>query len=76
MYEFNPSNNTHVSIKLWFELWESYVQNKDFETAKNLFHDEVVTFGTWMDVVQGLEKLCNHQWKNIWPTITNFEFFI
>ena len=74
MYEFNPSNNTHVSIKLWFELWESYVQNKDFESAKNLFHDEVVSFGTWMDVVQGLEKLCNHQWKNIWPTITNFEF--
>ena len=74
MYEFDPNDNNHMSIKLWFELWGSYVQNKDFGRAKNLFHDEVVSFGTWMDVVQGLEKLCNYQWKNIWPTITNFEF--
>ena len=74
MYKFNLNNNNHVSIKLWFELWESYVQNKDFESAKNLFDDEVVSFGTWMDIVQGLEKLFNDQWKNIWPTITNFEF--
>ena len=74
MYEFNLNDNNHVSIKSWFELWESYVQNKDFELAKNLFHDEVVSFGTWMDVVQGLDQLRLNQWKNIWPTISNFKF--
>ena len=74
MYEFNPNDKDHVSIKLWFKSWENYVQNKDFELAKALFYNEVISFGTWMDIVQGLEKLCNNQWKNIWPTITNFEF--
>ena len=74
MYEFNPNDKDHVSIKSWFKSWENYVQNKDFELAKALFHNEVISFGTWMDVVQGLDKLCNDQWKNIWPTITNFEF--
>ena len=74
MYEFNPNHKDHVSIKSWFKSWENYVQNKDFELAKALFHNQVISFGTWMDVVQGLDKLCNDQWKNIWPTITNFEF--
>ena len=76
MYEFNSNNNDHVSINLWFELWENYVVNKDFESAKNLFGNDVVSFGTWMNVVEGLEKLCANQWKSVWPTINNFKFLI
>ena len=34
--------------------------------------NDVVSFGTWMNVVEGLEKLCANQWKSVWPTINNF----
>ena len=37
MYEFNPNDKDHVSIKSWFKSWENYVQNKEFELAKALF---------------------------------------
>jgi ketosteroid isomerase-like protein len=74
MYKFDLNDKDHLSIKSWFDIWEIYVQNKEYESAKNLFQEDVVSFGTWMDVVQGIEKLCSGQWKNIWPTITDFKF--
>ena len=74
MYKFDRNNTDHISIGLWFQVWEKQVQNKDFEAAKKLFENDVVSFGTWMNVVEGLDKLCSDQWKNIWPTINNFKF--
>ena len=74
MYKFDKNNIDHISIGLWFQVWEKQVQNKDFEAAKKLFENDVVSFGTWMNVVEGLDKLYSDQWKNIWPTINNFKF--
>ena len=74
MYKFSEQNLDHVSIKLWFENWENFVINKNFELAKTLFDTEVVSFGTWMNVVQGLDNLVEKQWKNICPTISHFKF--
>ena len=74
MYKFDTINTDHISIGLWFQVWEKQVQNKDFESAKKLFENDVVGFGTWMNVVEGIDKLYSDQWKNIWPTINNFKF--
>ena len=74
MYKFDKNNTDHISIGLWFQVWEKQVQNKDFEAAKKLFENDVVSFGTWMNVVEGIDKLYSDQWKNIWPTINNFKF--
>ena len=74
MYKFNENNKDHNSIGLWFQIWEKQVQNRDFSSAKKLFENDVVSFGTWMNVVEGLDKLYSDQWKNIWPTINNFKF--
>ena len=74
MYKLDTDNKDHNSIIFWFKTWENKVQNKDFESAKNLFENDVVSFGTWMNVVEGLEKLCANQWKSVWPTINNFKF--
>ena len=60
MYKFDKNNIDHISIGLWFQVWEKQVQNKDFEAAKKLFENEVVSFGTWMNVVEGLDKLYSH----------------
>ena len=74
MYKFDKNNTDHFTIRLWFQVWEKQVQNKDFESAKKLFENDVVGFGTWMNVVEGIDKLYSDQWKNIWPTINNFKF--
>ncbi len=74
MYEFDKNNQHHISIKLWFKAWESYVVENDFSSAKKLFDKNVVSFGTWMDIVKGLDNLEEKQWKKIWATISNFTF--
>ena len=37
MYKFDTNNTDHISIELWFQVWEKQVQKKDFESAKRLF---------------------------------------
>ena len=72
--KLNTNNEDYTSIKLWYSEWENYVQNKNYSSAMNLFNNDVISFGTWMDVVQGLDQLQLNQWKNIWPTIGKFRF--
>ena len=60
--------------KLWFLEWEKFVQNKQYLLASQLFESDVLSFGTWMDIVKGLDNLEEKQWKKIWPTISNFTF--
>ena len=72
--KLNNNNKDYTSIKLWYSEWENYVQNKNYSSAMNLFENDVVSFGTWMNVVQGLDQLQSNQWKNIWPTISKFRF--
>jgi ketosteroid isomerase-like protein len=68
----NPAD--HDSIKAWFNNWSGCVAAVDFDSARPMFEEDVVGFGTWMDVVEGLDNLMEKQWKSIWPTIRDFEF--
>ena len=47
---------------------------KQYSLALQFFENDVVSFGTWMDVVEGLDQLKINQWENIWPTISGFKF--
>ena len=76
VYKLNTNNKDHISIQFWYLKWEKYVQNKNYSSAMELFENDVVSFGTWMDIVQGLDQLKLNQWKNIWPTISDFKFLI
>lgn len=60
------------SVKQWFDGWGGEVDAVDFETARARFHDAVIGFGTWMDMVEGRERLEAEQWRSIWPTIRDF----
>ena len=74
IYKFNSQNLEHKTIKSWFLEWEKFVQKKQYSSALQFFENDVVSFGTWMDVVEGLDQLKINQWENIWPTISGFKF--
>ena len=74
IYKFNSQNLEHKKIKSWFLEWEKFVQKKQYSSALQFFENDVVSFGTWMDVVEGLDQLKINQWENIWPTISGFKF--
>jgi ketosteroid isomerase-like protein len=65
-----------AAIAGWFSAWATCVRARDYGAARELFHPEVVGFGTRMHVVKGLDRLEQHQWRHVWPTIEDFEFLV
>lgn len=63
-----------AAIRDWFATWHGHVDAVNFTAARELFDDEVIGFGTFMDTVQGLDELEQRQWRSIWPTIEGFRF--
>lgn len=71
------ANDTDIAaLKDWFTTWHKFVQKVDFISSRKLFHDDVIGFGTYMDVVTGLDALEQQQWRSIWPTIQDFQFLV
>jgi ketosteroid isomerase-like protein len=68
------NDEDHAALATWFDAWGDHVAAVDFTGARALFEDDVIGFGTWMDVVDGLTNLEAAQWRSIWPTITEFRF--
>lgn len=58
----------------WLKEWERLINAVDFEGARPLFAESVVSFGTFAEVLYGLDQLEALQWRKIWPTITDFKF--
>src|SRR5579883_2850589 len=65
---------TRADVENWFRALESCVRAVDYQAARAIFAPEVVAFGTYAEVVEGLDNLQRNQWSNIWPTIRDFTF--
>jgi ketosteroid isomerase-like protein len=53
---------------------QACVRAVDYERAHALFAEDVVAFGTFATVVIGRDHLEREQWRNVWPTISDFTF--
>ena len=62
------------AIRDWFATLHGYVDAVDFRSARALFDDSAISFGTFMDIVEGLDNIEQQQWRAIWPTIEGFRF--
>lgn len=64
----------HHSIAGWFEEWGGCIASLDFARARTLFVPAVVGFGTWSDFLSGIDDLETRQWREVWPSISDFRF--
>jgi ketosteroid isomerase-like protein len=74
MYDWDADPADIATIKAWFDTWSPLVEAVDFVPARPLFEERIVSFGTKMDVVEGLGNLETNQWRGVWPTIRDFRF--
>lgn len=58
----------------WLKTFSQYVHNVDYQSAKPLFHKEVIAFGTHRDVIASLEQWVDSQWDKVWPRTSDFAF--
>ena len=58
----------------WLEVFSGFVRDVDYASARPMWHPELVAFGTFNDVIQGLETAIATQWDNVWPRTADFAF--
>ena len=64
----------HLSLSGWLAHWGECIASLDFARARTLFVPEVVGFGTYSDLLVGLDDLEARQWRAVWPAIAAFRF--
>src|SRR3954467_12835829 len=60
----------------WLEDFAACVRAPDYDTARAMFADDVVSFGTFARMLIGLDALVDGQWKQIWGCTREFRFLL
>ncbi len=63
-----------ADIEAWFQTLQTCVRAVDYATARGIFAEDIVAFGTRADIVTGLDNLQANQWSRVWPAIRDFTF--
>jgi ketosteroid isomerase-like protein len=62
------------AVRDWFRQLEGYVNALDFTGSYHLTHEDFLAFGTFADFFVGRDEAEKNQWRNVWPTISDFHF--
>jgi ketosteroid isomerase-like protein len=62
------------AIRAWFEALQRCVAAVDYDSARSLFVDDAIGFGTRAHLAVGRGALEASQWAAIWPNIRDFRF--
>ena len=65
---------TTDGVRSWLSEMQRCVRALDYERARTIFLPEVIGFGTWSGVLDGLDSLVADQWSRVWPHIRDFTF--
>ena len=63
-----------AEILQWLEVFAGHVRAVDYASARPMWHPDLLAFGTFNDVIQGLETAIATQWDNVWPRTADFAF--
>jgi len=58
----------------WLRAFTSAVRARDYAAGDDLFHDEVVAFGTLSWRSEGRDQLRRQQWHPVWERTEGFDF--
>jgi len=58
----------------WLKGFSKAVRDRDYESGRRFFAEEVIGFGSVAERCDGLENLEVRQWRKVWDFTTGFEF--
>jgi len=68
------SSRTVTDVRRWLRRFEGHVRAVDVASARTMFAEDVVSFGTYAAAGAGRPALERRQWARIWPGIRRFAF--
>jgi ketosteroid isomerase-like protein len=58
----------------WLDRFAACVRDVDFRAAYPFWHDDIVIFGTYQELVRSRVAWTDTQWSNVWPRTKDFRF--
>jgi ketosteroid isomerase-like protein len=62
------------TVRDWLARFAACVREVDYAAARPFWHDGIVIFGTYQELVRGLAQWTAQQWDNVWPRTADFAF--
>jgi len=59
-------------LRAWLRDWQARVRARDFAGGRALCAPELLAFGTRAEMVEGVDKVAEDQWRPVWPRIRDF----
>jgi len=59
-------------LRHWLTEWAARVRAVDFAGGRTMCAPEIIAFGTRAEVVAGLDRVYDEQWRHVWPVIRDF----
>jgi ketosteroid isomerase-like protein len=72
----NVSRFVELEVRRWLDRFAAAVRAVDYDSARAMFDEDVVGFGTFARMLVGRENLIAGQWKNIWGCTRGFRFLM
>src|SRR3954452_22932745 len=70
-----PAHENDVAlVRRWFRHLELCVRSADYEGARPLFAQDVITFGTFAAFTTGRDATETEQWRTVWSRIDGFRW--
>ena len=67
---------TAAGVKDWLSRFAACVREVDYAGAAPFWHEGIVIFGTYQELVRGRPAWERTQWDNVWPRTEGFAFLL
>ena len=68
------SDEDRRSIGAWLAHWGELVAKVDFNRSRPMFADDIVAFGSMVEMMTSQTALEREQWRNVWPSIEDYRY--
>jgi ketosteroid isomerase-like protein len=65
---------TSDAVRDWLSRFTACVREVDYARAYAFWHDDIVIFGTYQELVKSRQAWTDTQWDNVWPRTADFTF--
>lgn len=67
---------TTASVRAWLDRFAGCVRAVDYAAARPFWHEDIVIFGTYQELVRSRDAWQATQWDNVWPRTADFSFVL
>ena len=62
------------SVAEWYDRWGGFVADVNFKPVRAMFAEDVIAFGSKVEVMTSQAQLEAEQWRSVWPSIQDYRF--